>query len=355
MQLTVQAKLTPDSTENLIGLIQQFNEACNWLSEIAFCEKLWHWLKLQRRAYKELRKRYGFTAAEAVIAIRKVAYAYKDRKRRKTKAVFRSLGAIPLFKHIYYEDGTVAFYGLRMPYKIRPGISLPKYPKEGMLVYQDGNFYIHQVIEILEPEPYKPQGFLGCDLGIKNILVDSDGKIYSGGFLNGMRKRHSKLRARLQAKGTKSAKRLLKKRSRLERRFARDINHCIAKKVVAKAKTATLGIALEDLKGIRERIRVRKAHRRQHHSWAFAQLRSFILYKAKLQGVPVVFVNPRNTSITCPVCGWVDKANRITRELFICTRCSFGGLADAIAAENIRRAAGDQPNEPQKEVQIPCL
>ena len=68
------------------------------------------------------------------------------------------------------------------------------------------------------------------------------------------RKRQSKLRGKLQAKGTKAAKRLLVKRSRKERRFATNINHTIAKSIVAKAKDTGRGIALEELSGIRDRI-----------------------------------------------------------------------------------------------------
>ncbi|MER3403228.1 MAG: transposase, partial [Armatimonadota bacterium] len=48
---------------------------------------------------------------------------------------------------------------------------------------------------------------------------------------------------------------------------------------------------------------------RVQHSWAFHQLGSFIEYKARLAGVPVVCVDPRNTSRTRPACGHVSKAN----------------------------------------------
>jgi hypothetical protein len=40
-------------------------------------------------------------AAEAVVAIRKVAYAYSDSQRRGTLAGFRLRGAIPIYKHSY--------------------------------------------------------------------------------------------------------------------------------------------------------------------------------------------------------------------------------------------------------------
>lgn len=183
------------------------------------------------------------------------------------------------------------------------------------------------------------------DLGIKNIAADSDGNTYSGGKVNGLRGRHARLRAKLQSKGTQSAKRLLKKRRRKESRFAADVNHTISKRLVAKAKGTGRGIALEDLSGIRDRVTVRKAQRRSHHSWSFHQLRSFVTYKAKLAGVLVVLVDPRNTSRTCPECGTIDKRNRPTRDLFCCVSCGRAGPADTIAAGNIaRRAVVNQPH-----------
>ena len=355
MKLIVQIKAEPEQPQALLDMITRFNLACNWLSAIAFKEHIFHWLPLQRRVYRELRERFNFTAAETLVAIRKVAYAYRYKARRSTLATFRPLGSIPLFKHVYYGDETVRLYGLRMPFHNHRPEPLPKYPKEGTLSYRDGQFYIHQVIEVEVPEPYQPQGFLGCDLGVVNILVDSEGQVYSGGKVNGLRKRHARLRARLQSIGTRSARRLLRKRRRREGRFARDVNHVISKKVVAKAKTATWGIALEDLKGIRERTQVRKADRRQHHSWAFDQLRQFLTYKAALAGVALVLVDPHNTSRTCPECGHIDKANRVSQAEFRCQRCGFCHHADSVAARNIARravlgrASGDTPDAPPPE------
>ncbi|WP_306307201.1 transposase, partial [Alicyclobacillus acidiphilus] len=125
-------------------------------------------------------------------------------------------------------------------------------------------------------------------------------------------------------------------RRRKESRFVANENHRIAKMLVTKAKDTGRGIAIEDLKGIRDRITVRKAQRRQQHSWAFHQPRSFIEYKARLAGVPVVLVDPRNTSRTCPNCGHCDKKNRPTRDDFHCQSCGFAGPADGVAAVNIR-------------------
>jgi IS605 OrfB family transposase len=148
----------------------------------------------------------------------------------------------------------------------------------------------------------------------------------------------------LQSKGTKSAKRLLKKRRQKERRFARQENHRIAKELVQRAKDTGRGIALEDLQGIRERVTVRKSQRRQHHVWSFFDLRQKIAYKAERAGIPLVLVDPRNTSRTCPQCGHVDRANRKSQSLFSCGSCGYSGHADHIAAVNISRVAVNQPD-----------
>jgi IS605 OrfB family transposase len=183
------------------------------------------------------------------------------------------------------------------------------------------------------------EGALGVDLGVTNIAVDSDGTIHSASHVNNVRFRHRRLRSRLQAKGTRSAKRRLKKLSGREHRFAKDTNHCISKKLVAKAKDTGRAIALETLGGIRNRVTVRRVQRATLHSWSFFQLRAFVEYKAQRAGVPVVLVDPRNTSRTCPKCGHIDKANRKSQSAFSCVVCGFSGLADHIAAVNISRRA----------------
>jgi IS605 OrfB family transposase len=257
---------------------------------------------------------------------------------------------MPLYTHRYKRDGTVAFYGMRLSFRFRPDVTLSS-ACEARLVWNGSKFLIRQAIEVEEASPMPPQGHLGVDLGLARIAVDSDGAThpmkrhpFTPGQLRGQRRRHARLRQKLQKKGTRSAKRLLRKRRRREMRFASHVNHAIAKDLVAKAKGTGRGIALEDLRGIRSRITARKAQRRDLHSWAFGQLRAFIEYKARKEGVWVELVDPRNTSLTCPGCGEVDKKNRLERDRFQCVGCGFAGPADAVAAENIRRAAGSRPD-----------
>jgi transposase len=104
-------------------------------------------------------------------------------------------------------------------------------------------------------------------------------------------------------------------------------------------------MAFEALAGIRERITVRRVQRRRQHSSVFSQLRQFIVHKAARAAILVAWVDPRNTSRTCPRCGLIDKRNRPTQAAVRCVGCGFAGLADTIAAGNIaRRAAVTRPH-----------
>ena len=81
---------------------------------------------------------------------------------------------------------------------------------------------------------------------------------------------------------------------------------------------------------------VGRRQRGRHAKWAFHELRGFVEYKALKRGVPVVFVNPRNTSRKCPRCACCSRGNRVSRGLFRCQRCGFEAPAGYVGALNIR-------------------
>jgi putative transposase len=168
----------------------------------------------------------------------------------------------------------------------------------------------------------------------------SDGKKLSGSKVNNIRCRS--LRWKLQKKCSRSARRKLKQLSGKEARFATDVNHCISKQIVAEAKGTQRGIALEELKGIHDRVTVRKKQRATLRNWSFHQLRAFLTYKAALAGVLLVAVDPRNSSRECSHCGHTAKENRKTQDKFACVQCGFALHADVNAAINIRSRASRQ-------------
>jgi putative transposase len=210
---------------------------------------------------------------------------------------------------------------------------------ESDLVYRDGTWLLYASVEVPEPEPIDPNGFLGVDMGIANIAYDSDATRYAGNRLNRYRRRQQRLRQRLQHKNTKSARRLLGRRNKKEARHAANVNHRIAKTIVTEAVRTGRGIAVEELTGIRERVRLRKPQRVTLSSWSFHQLGAFLTYKARRAGVPLVEVDPRYTSQTCHSCGHRDKRNRPDQETFRCRSCGVVAHADHNAALNIAQRA----------------
>jgi putative transposase len=333
--------------------VRACNAAATRAAEVAFQHQTANKIRLQALCYAQLREEFGLSAQMAIRAIAKACEAYKRDKNIQPR--FRPLGAVAYDQRILSWKGRDRVSILTLAGRIIVpviwqgrwlGTAGTTLRGAADLICRGGEFYLAVVIDVPEPAPGpEPDRWLGVDLGIVNLATGSNGATYTGKAVRAVRYRNRQLRKRLQSKGTKSAKRLLRKRRRKESRFARDVNHVISKAIVREAKGTGRGIKLEDLSGIRGRVTVRTAQRADAHSWAFWQLRQFIAYKAKLAGVPVVLVDPRNTSRECPECGLIDRRNRPRRDVFCCQRCGLAGPADHIAARNIAgRAVVMQPD-----------
>ncbi|GAB6162771.1 hypothetical protein JCM12298_19310 [Desulfothermus naphthae] len=48
-----------------------------------------------------------------------------------------------------------------------------------------------------------------------------------------------------------------------------------------------------------------------------------------------MLIDPKYTSLECPLCGDVDKNNRKSQSLFVCQSCGYKNNADHVAAINI--------------------
>lgn len=349
MKLTIQLKLvpTPEQAALLKQTLEQANAACDFISHTAWQTHTFRQFPLHRLTYQAVRHSFGLAAQLTVRCIAKVADAYKlNRQRLRTFALLGALAYDERILSFTHQNTAVSIWTLAGRQEIRfvcgerQRTLLAFRRGETDLAFVRGQWYLFVTAEIAAPKPTEPDETLGVDLGVTNIAVDSDGTVYSGKTIRNVRYRQRSLRKKLQKKGTLGSRRRLRKLAGQEHRFATWVNHQISKQMVAKAECTKRAIAVEDLRHIRTRIKARRSQRATLHSWAFAQLRAFIAYKAELRGVPVHFVDPRNTSRTCPKCGHCAKANRKTQSSFVCTRCGLAGLADVVAAENIRVLGG---------------
>ncbi|WP_308805703.1 transposase [Acrocarpospora corrugata] len=355
---------TPEQAAALQATLRMVNQAANHVSKVAFERNTRRHYDLRKLTYANVREEFALAAQAAQHAIKKVADAYTSLRSniragnlgpegspRRAKAESKPITFGPdaakpyddrclSWNHdartlsIWTTAGrlrNMAFTGspdqLKMLTAHRKG--------ESDLIHRDGMWFLYATCDLPDVQVLDPVGFVCVDLGIANFATTSDGTLYAGKTLNAVRHRHRELRRRLQARNTKSAKRLLKRRFRKEARFAADANHVISKRIVTEAKRTGRGISLEDLSGIRDRVRLRKPQRVTLHSWSFHQLGSFIAYKAAGQGVPLVYVDSACTSRECSTCGHVDKKNRPDQATFSCTSCGFAEHADVNAARNI--------------------
>ncbi|WP_246589273.1 transposase [Methanofollis formosanus] len=196
---------------------------------------------------------------------------------------------------------------------------------------------------VQDPRGHGVFDFHGVDVGQNFLAVasttDKKCRFFCGGKAKDLRNIYSTMRKRLQSKGTRSAKRMLKHLSGRERRLMTDMNHRVSKEIVEFAVQNNVDvIGLEDLSGIRDRTETSKKQRYTHHSWAFFELQSFIEYKAGEKGISTVYVDPAYTSQTCPQCNHISKNNR-HRKSFVCECCGHSLHADLIGARNIESRA----------------
>jgi transposase len=194
-------------------------------------------------------------------------------------------------------------------------------------------------IDVSEPADEQFKEVVGVDVGIRYLAVTST-ETGNASFHPGKRTRHkanhyARLRKRLQHKGTRGAKRRLRRIEQRERRLKAQANHCIAKQIITQHPHALIG--LERLTDIRERTKRKKRKRKKngkgtepvspkarkanrvYSQWSFAELQALISYKAALAGSLALKVDADYTSQTCPCCGYTSEQNRPRKGLlFVC-------------------------------------
>jgi IS605 OrfB family transposase len=323
VKLVVQVKLLPSPAQAaaLAATLHACNEAADYASRVAFDRKAFSRNDVQKLVYGDL-KSAGLGAQAAVRTVKKVVDTYstlranlragnltaKGRVKAESKPVrFRSEAAQPFDDRMLswqHDAGTVSIWTVAGRLKHVGFAGHPDHLKtltqhrqgETDLVLRDGKWLLLATCEIPDPEVFEPVDWIGVDRGIVNLATTSDGLNFQGRRL-----------------------------SRYRRWQAR--------------KRTARGIALENLDGIRERVRPRRDQRATHSSWPFRQLGQIISYKARRAGVPVIEVDARYTSQMCPRCGHTARNNRSTRDRFSCRRCGLAGPADHVAGINVRRRA----------------
>jgi putative transposase len=199
-----------------------------------------------------------------------------------------------------------------------------KRSKSTRLTVVNGSLYLDVILE-REAIPIKSGKTIGIDMGIKKLMVDSDGNEYG-----------------------KDIERLLDKANRKQfksRAFDRALAERDAYINAAVKQLPLANVVIEDLAGLDKNTkkRLRKPFRKKVHRWTYANLIKSVERYTEVVGVQCLHVNPAYTSQTCSKCGFIHKSNR-DAELFECGNCGYTADADFNASLNILNRSLAQQN-----------
>ena len=346
--LKIKLEATEQSSRSLSETQKAYIVALNHSSKVAFEKKVFNSVALHHVTYQDVRELTELPANLVCSARNVVAEAYKRDKEKhhrwKETAAMR-YDARTLTVKIDRQYATLT----TLQGRVRVSLILSEYHKQ----YLDGgweieptatvshkglSWFLHLIVTKDIPDS-PSEVAIGVDSGIVRIATTSTGKVFKGGNIKHIRERRFKQRRDLQAARHKSRnqRRLLKRLAGKERRSVDWLLWNVANEIAAEALKANAGtIVVEDLKGIRTRIKVAKKQRLIHHGWPFSSLFAKIKHVGSKHGVKIESVDARNTSKKCHKCGYCDAANRKSQTVFICVRCGHKSNADFNASLNVR-------------------
>jgi putative transposase len=339
VHLSIKTKLvvSAESRQELKFAMEEFNRACNTLSELAFQRDLHRQYDIHHQGYRLIRQETNLPSQHVINAIAKVSAVYtrapdKWHQFKSHSSLRYDAKSMTLRPDSQTISLAVCPKG-RITGQLQMSAGMRKRLRQGEvgsaeLVYRKGNFYLHISITIPAPEVTQPQRSLGVDLGFNRVAVTSDNKFHTAKNIRHVKSCYKRTRRSLQANGGKSAKRALKRVSGRERRFVADTNHCVSKQIVADARANNQRIVLEDLNRIRETGKAKCVH-----EWSFAEFQWMTRYKAARAGVEVVTVSPRYTSQTCSRC--LHLGVRPNQSDFQCRDCGYQVNADLNGAKSV--------------------
>ena len=385
--ITIKCKLklqSPLDESALAKSLENYRQACNAVSQYMFNHSFeMAQAKLNRALYHQLRKDYGLKAQMAQSAIRNVVARYRTVKTQLAQKPYRyNTGRQDQYGNDIWENESRTLDWLWYPISFkRPQLDLQRnrdwslkdnhvmsintvngrikapFTCQGFDQYLDGTWqfgmakilhvgskwYMHISATKELPDYLKEQSqhVVGIDRGLRFLATayDEQGKtlFFQGQEVMRKRRKFKRLRQQLQSKGTKSAKRRLKKIGQRENRWMSDVNHCLTKTLIDHYGSNTI-FALEDLTDVRFATEKSSKDRRYEMvSWAFYQFEQFLTYKANLNSSAVVKVPAKYTSQRCPKCGRIRKENRNhDLHLYVCDKCGYKSNDDRLASMNIQ-------------------
>jgi len=138
-------------------------------------------------------------------------------------------------------------------------------------------------------------------------------------------------------KGRKKKTKVIEKFKNKERNFVKTVNHRVSCEIIKFALRHKARIIKLEKLSLIEKMPDKK-NEWVRRNWTYYELQSYIEYKAKMNGIATVYVNPKNTTKTCNKCGFINKEIKISDRKYICPECNEELDRDYNAAVNIAQS-----------------
>jgi putative transposase len=342
-------------------LFKEYWGIVNELIEYAHSHRTTSFIALYHVKYRELRQRYPTLPSQYIVtACRYAASIYKsfiEMKKmgrcEKERPIFKGR-AIWLHKQLFKLDVkgwrvSIAVHGGRwVTLRLLHGRYHEKFKDmklgEARLVLKDdNNFYLHVAFRqaVVLPEIGADAKVIAVDVNENAIVYGNDDFVERFETNEGIiRTRYFLKRRRIQSRirGRGLRARLLGKYNGRERHRVREIYYRAAKEIIGKAKEIGAAvIVMEDLRHLNRKDKDSKELNGRIHRWSYRRFQQILEYQAKLHGLNVKYVDPRNTSRICPICGDKLKESSNGRRIRRCRRCGLEEDKDVIAVRNLTR------------------
>jgi putative transposase len=355
LTLTIKMRVSPEpsSSQALLGLIRRYREALNYSIKVVIENKALGLSKAHKLLYNTLKEKYGLPSKVAIDCYREAIAIAKSWLSNSNRGNMPRAMAPRLWltnKYSYrVRDGYVELLG---GYKLRI-IGWDKrydiYPSgDARLLFKDGEFILGISKRVPKPAKYSPSGVLAVDINEKYIVVGNskhehrfettvERALHYKLLAENLQKKYSSTRynAWLRRRGIK---RRIKSFQRKARNTIEDWAKKVSHTITSLATQYQYSVAREDLTGLVENLRkLPKEHRVGLTILSYRRLEHWIDWQCEKKGVPLVVIDPRGTSTTCPKCSsrLIENIYRRLR----CPRCGFETDRDTIAIMNIEKRA----------------
>ena len=371
--------------KSLEELTACYAQACTFISKYVFDHGfILNFMKLQETLYQTIRTEFGLKSQFTISAFKTVTARYKtvqeqlfqntyryENEKGETHFISRTLEWLqkPIvfrrpqadlvrgrdYSFVTADDGQKLLSLNTLKKRIKVTFDLPKKFKEyfdgtwsfgsGKIVSMNGNWYFHIPMTKNVSEEFSMdhvKHVVGIDRGIRFMVTsyDEKGKVtfVSGKEIQKKREHFQQVRSELQSKGTKSAKRALKRISGRENRWMSDET---GKRYIMSTYNREAwqnGVCTCQISFSDDLLGKRSAKDRQElRTWTFYQFEQDLTYKAQAIGSQVLKVKPDYTSQRCPKCGRIQKENRHHDiHEYICDCCGYRSNDDRVGAMNIQ-------------------